>query len=207
MGSSGALAAPVVAVTELVDPAVALPGVSDDRRSGSTRAVTMGCDDSAGPSVRIAIRQRPRRFGPLMSMANPTSAFLPLARPPDRPGSSADVGLVRLDGPDQPVPLWSHERRPQPVQDRPGGGADLEGALQAERRNAVLRRGEQPAGSEPHRERRPGSVEDRGRRKRFTPGPSICGPVRRPAEVIDERAPITSCSPCWRTPRSKSCWA
>ena len=34
------------------------------------------------------------------------------------------------------------------------------------------------------------------------------GPVRRlVAEVIAERAPITSCSPCWRIPRSKSCWA
>jgi len=30
--------------------------------------------------------------------------------------------------------------------------------------------------------------------RRFTPGPSICGPMRRPvAEVIAELAPITSC--------------
>jgi hypothetical protein len=39
-------------------------------------------------------------------------------------------------------------------------------------------------------------------------GPSPCGLVRRlVAEVIAARAPITSCSPCSKIPRSKSRWA
>ena len=48
------------------------------------------------------------------------------------------------------------------------GRADLQGPLQAQRRDAVLARGEQPAGGEPYRERCARAVKDGARRHRGT---------------------------------------
>src|SRR5262249_4184586 len=73
--------------------------------------------------------------------------------------------------PGQPVPARPHQHRPQPVQHRPRGrvGADLQRPLQALRRDSVLLGGEQPAGGEPHRQRRARAIEDRARRHRSAP--------------------------------------
>ena len=54
------------------------------------------------------------------------------------------------------------------MQHHPRGlvGADLQGALQAQRRDAVLAAGEQPASLKPHRQRRSCPIEDRSRCRR-----------------------------------------
>jgi len=71
-----------------------------------------------------------------------------------------------------------HQHRPQPVQHRPRRlvGADLQRALRAQRGDAVLLRGEHPAGGEPHRQRRPPAVEQRACRRT---GRLIRGPRHR----------------------------
>ena len=98
----------------------------------------------------------------------PVSTFLPGPAAAQARLVPADERLVHLDDPGQPVPARPDQHRPQPVQHRPRGrvGADLQRPLQALRRDAVLLRGEQPAGGEPHRQRRPRPVEDRARRHR-----------------------------------------
>ena len=60
---------------------------------------------------------------------------------------TADVGLVHLHRPGQPLPARADQHRPQPVQHRPRRlvRADLQRPLQAQRRDPVLLGGEQPA--------------------------------------------------------------
>ncbi len=74
---------------------------------------------------------------------------------------ATEVGLVDFDGAAEPVAPGTDEHRAEPVQHRPGRlvGAELKGPLQALRRDPVLRRRELPAHREPHRERRPASIE------------------------------------------------
>lgn len=81
---------------------------------------------------------------------------------------TADVGLIDLHSSLKPLAARAHEHRAQAVQHRPGGlvGADLQRALQAQRRDPVLLAGEQPARHEPHGQRRARLVEDRARRHR-----------------------------------------
>jgi len=78
------------------------------------------------------------------------------------------------------------------VQHRPRRlvGADLQRPLEAERRDPVLLRGEQPTGREPHRQRRARAVEDRARRRRRArtaarahPPPVTQPPAARPAAL------------------------
>lgn len=106
---------------------------------------------------------------------------------------AADVGLVDLDGAGQPVPAGPHQDRTQAVQHRPGGrvGADLQGPLQAQRRDAVLLGGEHPAGGEPHRQRRASSVEQGARGHR---GP--CSTTRALVPSVTDR-PAAAMPTAW----------
>ncbi len=86
---------------------------------------------------------------------------------------AADVRLVHLHlhRAGQSVSTGAHQHRAKPMQHRPRGRvrADLQRPLQAQRGHAVLARGEQPAGLEPHRQRRPSAIEQRPRRHRRPP--------------------------------------
>ncbi len=87
-GAGGPLAARLIGVAELVDPAVAGHPSVITRAPGSTCSVTKECSEAADPSVKTAIRARPNPRGSLTSTATPTIVFLPFARPPRNPGSS-----------------------------------------------------------------------------------------------------------------------
>ena len=66
------------------------------------------------------------------------------------------------------------------MQHHPRGlvGADLQGALEAQRGDAILAAGEQPARAEPHRQRRSCPIEDRSRRRRGAgPAPKALEPA------------------------------
>ena len=97
----------------------------------------------------------------------------PRATPGQAGLQPADVGLVDLDHAGQPLPVGTDQHRAQPVQHRPRRliRADLQRALQAQRRDPALVAGERPAGGEPHRQRGAGPVEDRPGRGRG-PGPA-----------------------------------
>ena len=73
-------------------------------------------------------------------------------------------------GAGQQVPARPDQHRPEPVQHRPRGRvrADLQGPLQAQRRDPVLLRGKHPARGEPDRQRRPPAVEKGPRCHRCT---------------------------------------
>ena len=89
---------------------------------------------------------------------------------------TTDVGLVCLDPARQPLAARPHARASQPLQHRPGGlvRTDLQRPLQTQRRDPVLLGGEQPAGVEPHRQRRARAIEDGPGRDR---GPRVAGPA------------------------------
>jgi hypothetical protein len=76
---------------------------------------------------------------------------------------AADVRLIHFDDPGQPLAVGPLKCRSQPVQHRPGRlvRADLQGPLQALRRDPVFTRGEQPHRGEPYRQRCACRVEDR----------------------------------------------
>lgn len=97
---------------------------------------------------------------------------------------AAEDGLIDLDFARQALAAGPHEHRANPVQHRPRGlvGADLELALERQRRDTVLLGGKQPDGGEPDRERGTGAVEDRPRRNRraLTAGCALQPPVRHP---------------------------
>ena len=95
--------------------------------------------------------------------------LLAVGAPSRQPGfEPADVRFVHLDLAAQEFPIRTNQDRSQPVQHRPSRlvRADLQGALQTQGRDSVFAGGEVPAGSEPDRERRAGSVEDGSRRHR-----------------------------------------
>src|SRR5664280_850292 len=168
-GQCSPLATPIVDVSEAIDPAIALPSVSD--HCGAW--LDMGGHERAQRGGgRIGEDRHPAPAEPLGLLdldRHPDQDFLPL-RPPAAETRlfTPDVCLVDLDSATQPVPARGHEYRPQPVEHRPSClvGADLERALQAERRDSVLGGSEQPTGCEPDRERCPGPVKDRARRHR-----------------------------------------
>jgi hypothetical protein len=106
------------------------------------------------------------------------------ARGDGRPDGAGGTGAADVSStstvPDSQSRPGAHRHRPQPVQHRPRClvGADLQRALQAQRGDAVLLRGEHPAGGEPHRQRRPPAVEQRACRHR---GPLAAGCALVPA--------------------------
>jgi len=84
---------------------------------------------------------------------------------------AAEQRLVSLDDPRQPLAPTSHHRRAVAVQHRPRRllRAEPERPLQAQRRDPVLLSGHLPSRGKPNRQRRPGTVEDRARRRRHPP--------------------------------------
>jgi hypothetical protein len=171
-GAGGPLAAPFVHVAEPGQAVVAHPGVGDDRgarldRAGHERVQrsgrAVGQHRHPAPADPLRLVDLHRDAGEHLLAAGPAAAQPRLV--------PADERLVHLHDPGQPVPARPHQHRPQPVQHRPRGrvGADLQRPLQALRGDAVLLGGEQPARGEPHRQRRPGPVEDRARRHRRAP--------------------------------------
>ena len=137
-------------------------------------------------------------------MATPTRDFLPLARPPRSPRSSPPMNVSSTStGSGKPFPSRAHQHRTEPVQHRPRGlvRADLERALQALGRDAVLLCREQPAGGEPHRERRARPVQDRACRHRRTrparraPEPPIAQPPATEPTAVRARKPARPTQP------------
>jgi hypothetical protein len=120
----------------------------------------------------------------------PVRTLLALGPAAAQPGlPTPNVGLVYLDDPSEPFTPRAHQHRSQPMQHRPRRlvGTDLQCSLQAQRGDAILAAGEEPAGSEPDRQRRAGPVEDRTRchrRAAAAPGalePSVGQP---PAPIL-----------------------
>jgi len=141
---------------------------------GSTWPVTNGCSEPedvsqqrhAAPADPLRLFDLHRDAGEDLLAPGPSTAQPRLL--------AAGIALVRLHRAGQPVPPRAYQDRPQAAQHRPRrlAGADLQSPLQAQRRDPVFRRSEQPARGEPHRQRRPGPVEDRARRHR---GPVAAG--------------------------------
>ena len=171
-GAGSTLAAPLVHIAQAVQPVVAHPGVGDH---GAARLDGAGDERAQRFSRGISQHRHPAAADPLRrghfhrDGGEYLLAFGPAAAQPRL--LPADERLVHLHRPGQPVPARPHQHRPQPVQHRPRGrvGADLQRPLQALRRDAVFLGGEQPAGGEPHRQRRARAVEDRARRHRGAP--------------------------------------
>ena len=105
------------------------------------------------------------RPGPCGSRPTPSPATVSRQEPQVSRGSEW-IRLIDLHGAGQPVSTRSHEHGAQTVEHGPSSlvGADLESPLEGERRDAVFRRSELPAGRKPHRERRPSSIEERAGR-------------------------------------------
>ena len=171
-GAGRALAAPLVDIAEPGQPVIAHPGVGDDRRA----RLNMAGDERVQRGRRPVRQQRhPAPADPLRPFDLHRDAGQDLLAPGPAAAQPrllpADIGLVHLHPPGQPVPARAHQHRPQAAQHRPRRlvRADLQRPLQAECRDPVLGRGEQPACGEPHRQRRPRPVEDRARRHRGAP--------------------------------------
>lgn len=140
------------------------------RAPGSTWSVTTACSDLADPSaatpsapghtpvVRCAQPRCPRGLSCLWRARRAACRWFP----------TVDVGFVDLRRAGQPGPARTHQHRSQPMQHRPRGRirTDLQRTLKTQRGQAVLLRGEHPAGLEPHRQRRPTTIEHRARRDR-----------------------------------------
>ena len=188
--AGGALAAPIVDVAEPVQAEVPRPPVGDHR---GARLHVIGDERVQRGRGGVLDRRHPASTEPLgtVDLHGNTGEDLLASLPPASQSRllPADEGLVHLHRPVQPLPARSHQHRPQAVQHRPRGlvGADFERPLQAQRRDAVLAAGEQPAGGEPHRQRRPGPVEDRARGHRSAnPATSALEPsvVHPPATAV-----------------------
>ena len=149
-------------------------GVDDERAQRGGRRVR---DDAHAASAEP--------FGVLDLHSHYDQRLLALGSPAGQAGFlTTDVGLIHLDGAAQQLPAGAHQHRPQPVQHRPRClvRADLHGALQPQRGDAVLSRGERPHRLKPHRQRRAGPIEDRARchrRPMRAPG-ALPPPVRNP---------------------------
>ena len=152
---------------------------------GSTLSVTNRCSEAAegvgqdrhpDPSVPAGLVDLDRHAD---------QGFLALGPPaPQSWLLAADEGLVDLHRPGQPIPAGTYQDRAQPMQHRPGGrvGADLQRPLQAQRRDAVLLRGEHPTCREPHRQRGPAPIEQGARGHRRT-----CPAARALVPAIPDR--------------------
>ena len=171
-GAGGALAALFMGVAEAVQPVIALPRVGDD---AGARLDVAGDERAQRGSRRVRQDRHPApadtlRFPDLHRNAD--QRFLAPGPAAARPRLLApDERLIHLHRVGQQVPARPHQHRAQPAQHRPCGlaGADVQRALQALRRDAILLGREQPARREPDRQRRPRPVEDRARRHRGPP--------------------------------------
>lgn len=189
-GPSGALAARFVTIAELVQTPVPLPAVRDDRRARFDVIRDEGMERG-----RRCVRQRchsapavPLRF---LDLHRDTGQYLLALR--TAAGQSClvatDVGFINLNDPGKPFTSGAHQHRSQPMQHRPHRlvGADLQRPLQAQRRNAVLSAGEEPASVEPDRQWSTGPVEDRTGGHRSTaavPGTLEPGVAQSPALAV-----------------------
>lgn len=189
-GPGGALAAPVVDVAELVNAAVALPGIGDH---GRARLHMVGDEGVQRQGGRVRHRRHPTPAQPLRlpDLDSDAGQHLLASGPAaPQPGLlTAEEGLVHLHRPGQPLPARTYRHRAQPVQHRPRGliGADLQRPLHAQRRDPTLVAGEQPAGGEPHRQRCPRSIEDRARGHR---GPVAAAGALEPAVTQPPATPV-----------------
>src|SRR6266568_1229585 len=121
-GPGGPLAAALVDVAEPGKPVVTHPGVGDHPRTVLDVPGDEGVQQGGG-----AIAQD-RHPGPAVSPrfldldSDADQGLLALGPPAAQPWFlPADVGLVYLDDPGEPVPPRAHQHRAQPVQHRPGG--------------------------------------------------------------------------------------
>ena len=190
-----ALAVPFAGVAEILDAAVALPGVGDDRGAGADVVGDEGVQRSGGRVGKDRHPAPPEPLGlPNLDSHSYQRLLALLAAAPQPRLLAADERLVDLHATRQPLATWSHEHRAQPVQHGPCRlvGADLEGPLQALRREPVLLGGEKPTRHEPHRERGARLVEDGSRRHR-------CRRAARPAAE-----PPVAQSPAARLPACRA---
>jgi hypothetical protein len=168
--ASGPPAARLIGVAELVDTAVAGPAVGDHPRARLDVLGEAGVQRGGRP---IGQDRHPSSSVPVRLLnlnGHAYNAFLPLARPPRSPGSAPPMYVSSTSA----VPVSrsrpgrtstersrcsiAHAVAYEPISARP---------LQAQRRHAVLARGEQPAGLQPHRQRRSSAIEQRpGRHRR-----------------------------------------
>ena len=160
----GLLVAPLVVIAPAGQAVVADPAVGDDAGTrfdvaGHERAQRGGgCVGQHGhpaPADALRLADLDRDAGQDLLAGLPSAAQAVLL--------ATDERLVHLHRAGQPVPARPHQRRPQPVQHRPGRlvRADLQRPLQILGGDPVLGGGEQPAGMEPHSQRRPRLIEDR----------------------------------------------
>ena len=193
-GAGGLLVDRLVGISVAGDRRVGAPAVGDHRAAGlDILADELGERDRGG----ISQRGHPAPAGPPWrrdlngDAGEHLLAVLPAAAQPRL--LPADVGLIHLDHPGQPVPARAHQHLPQPVQHRPRRlvRADLQRPLQVLSGDPVLGRGEQPAGVKPHRQRRAGLVEDGARRQR---GPGAATAALDPAVT---KPPATSMTATW----------
>jgi hypothetical protein len=162
--ASGPPAARLIGVAELVDTAVAGPAVGDHPRARLDVLGEAGVQRGGRP---IGQDRHPSSSVPVRLLnlnGHAYNAFLPLARPPRSPGSAPPMYVSSTSA----VPVSrsrpgrtstersrcsiAHAVAYEPISARP---------LQAQRRHAVLARGEQPAGLQPHRQRRSSAIEQR----------------------------------------------
>ena len=169
----GLLVAPLVGVAQGGQAVIAGPAVGDDAAARLDAAGHERAEPGAG-RVRQHGHPAPADAFRLADLDRDAGQDLLAGLPPAAQAVllPADERLVHLHRPGQPAASRPHQRRPQPVQHRPGRliGADLQGPLQIPGRDPVLGSGEQPAGMEPHGQRRAGLVEDRPCRHRGPPG-------------------------------------
>ncbi len=168
-GAGRPLAALNMTVTQLGKAEVTRPSVSDHRGPWLDVISYEGME-----RIRGSISQRRHPASPdslrLSNLYRDTSegllAFGPTARKLWL--LTTDVGLVDLDPPGQPVAAWAYQHRSQAVKHGPCGlvRPDVQHALDVQRRDTVLGRGEQPAHTEPYRQRGPRAIEDRACRHR-----------------------------------------
>ena len=161
-----ALASSIMHIPQLVQAAVALPTVRDDRRAGldtildermqrGRRRITHNLHSASSKALRF---QDVHCYGSQGLLATSTAPGEPWLK-------AANVGLVHFHDPGKTLSSRPHQHRAQPVQHGPSRlvGTDLQRTLDAQSRNAVLAADEQPTGHEPDRQRRSSPVEDRAR--------------------------------------------
>lgn len=159
----GPLAAPLMDVRFVLQSPVTLPGVGDDSRPrldvSHHKGVQRFCGgirhrrhSTAPESLRLEDLDRDAR-----------QDLLPLGTAPRKPGLfAANVGFVHLHLPAKALTIGADQHRPQAMKDRPYRlvGANLQGPLQAQRRNPVFAGSKMPTGRKPNREWGTGPVKD-----------------------------------------------
>jgi hypothetical protein len=191
----GTLVPQLVLVPESRDSRVARPAVGDERGARidvlvheSPERLRRGLRDRRQPAATdplvVAYLHRDREERPLAERAT--------RQPRCRP---AQVRLVDLHAPREPLSTWADQHRAQSLQQRPRRliGAEAELPLQTRGRHAILADGERPAGVEPHGQRRPRPIEQRASRhrraeavERAHEAPNTQPPTRRAAPAAHE---------------------